>query len=53
MIADPSGATIWQDTANDRVWVKHVGGLELNVYNYNGTSDASLMRRYQIRLSRP
>lgn len=53
VIADPSGATIWQDTANDRVWVKHVGGLELNVYNYNGTSDASLMRRYQIRLSRP
>ena len=53
VIADVTGSTMWQDTANELVWVKHVGGLELNVYNYNGTDDASLMRRYQIRLSRP
>ena len=53
VIADPTGGTMWQDVANDLVWVKHVGGLALNVYNYNGTSDASLMRRYQLRLSRP
>ena len=53
VISDPTGGTMWQDTANDLVWIKYVGGLALNVYNYNGTNDASLMRRYQIRLSRP
>ena len=51
VLADPTGGTLWQDTANDMVWFKHVGGLTLNVYNFNGVNDGSLFRRYQLRLS--
>ena len=27
VLADPTGSVIWQDTANNTVWMKHVGGL--------------------------
>jgi len=52
VLNDPTGATMWQDTANDLVWVKHVGGLALNVFNYDGRNDESLARRQLLRLSR-
>ena len=53
VLADPTGETMWQDSQNDLVWVKHVGGLTLNVPNYDGVSDDSLFRRHQLRLYRP
>lgn len=52
VLNDPSGATLWQDTASDTVWFKHVGGMALNVYGYDGRSDESLARPYQLRLRR-
>lgn len=51
VLADPTGATMWQDTANDLVWFKHVGGLTMNIPNFDGTNNDSLWRRYQLRLS--
>lgn len=51
VLADPTGATMWQDTANNLVWFKHVGGLTLNVPNFDGVNNESLWRRYQLRLS--
>lgn len=53
VIGDPSGETMWQDSQNDLVWVKHVGGMTLNVPNYDGSNDASLFRTHQLRLYRP
>jgi hypothetical protein len=43
---DPTGVTMWQDTANDVVWVKYVGGLSWTVTPWSGgpTSDANIDR---------
>jgi hypothetical protein len=48
--ADTTGVTAWQDTANDLVWVNLVGGMTLNVVDYDGVSDASLHREHWLRL---
>lgn len=50
VIDDPSGATMWQDRPANMIWLKHVGGLALNLYNYDGRNDASLLRDQQVRL---
>jgi hypothetical protein len=50
VLADPTGARIWQDSANNTVWVQAVGGLALNVYGYDGRSEDSLRRLQVIRL---
>lgn len=52
VINDASGQTIWQDRPSNLVWVKHVGGMALNVWGYDGRSDESLARTQQIRLRR-
>ena len=49
-LADPTGVTLWQDSANNLVWVKPVGGMALNVYGYDGRSDESLQRVHAIRI---
>ena len=53
VLADATGSTMWQDTASDLVWIKHVGGLQMNIPNFDGRNDASLERNYRLRLSRP
>jgi hypothetical protein len=50
VLADPTGARIWQDSANNTVWVQAVGGMALNVYGYDGRSEDSLKRHHYIRL---
>lgn len=50
VLADPTGVTLWQDSANNLVWVKPVGGMALNVYGYDGRSDESLQRVHAIRI---
>jgi len=50
VLADTTGARIWQDTANNTVWVQPVGGMALNVYGYDGRSEDSLRRMHVIRL---
>jgi hypothetical protein len=50
VLNDATGVKIWQDSANNTVWIHHVGGLALNVYGYDGHNDASLERRQIIRL---
>jgi hypothetical protein len=52
VLGDASGARIWQDSANNTVWVQPVGGLALNVYGYDGRSEESL-RRTQVVYLRP
>ena len=53
VIADPTGETMWQDSPNDRVWLKYVGGLTLNVSNYDGSNNESLFRTQHMKLYRP
>ena len=53
VLADATGSTMWQDTAANLVWVKHVGGLAQNVYQYDGRNKDSLRQRYQLRLRHP
>lgn len=48
VLNDPTGVTMWQDTANNRIWIRYVGGLTNNFPS--GTSDPSLLRPYTIRL---
>jgi hypothetical protein len=50
VINDPTGATMWQDTANNRLWIKHVGGLARQVYSADGRSDLDLFQPANIRL---
>ena len=50
MLGDPTGARIWQDAANNTVWVQAVGGLALNVYGYDGRNEDSLKRQHYIYL---
>jgi hypothetical protein len=50
VINDATGVTAWQDSANNRVWIHHLGGLALNVWGYDGKNDASLARSQIIRL---
>jgi hypothetical protein len=50
VLNDATGVKIWQDSANNTVWIHHVGGLALNVYGYDGHNDASLERWQIIRL---
>ena len=53
VLADSTGSTMWQDSANNLVWIKHVGGLQMNIPNFDGQNDESLLRRYRLRLWRP
>jgi hypothetical protein len=53
VVDDPTGASFWQDTAANTVWVKPAGGLALNVYGYDGRSEESLRRTQVIYLQRP
>jgi hypothetical protein len=50
VLGDPTGARIWQDAANNTVWVQAVGGLALNVYGYDGRNEDSLKRQHYIYL---
>jgi hypothetical protein len=50
VLNDSSGAAIWQDPANNRVWVKEVGGLNWDVNAYTAMSDGDLSRAQVIRL---
>ena len=50
VLNDSSGQTIWQDSANNLVWIKYKGGLVRNVYDYDGRNDASLEQLQIIRL---
>jgi hypothetical protein len=50
VLADPTGARIWQDSANNTVWVAPMGGLNLNVYGYDGRNDWSLKRHHYVYL---
>ena len=53
MVMHPgTGQTIWQDTANNLVWIKYKGGLKLSVWKYDGRSDNSLERVQIIRLQK-
>jgi hypothetical protein len=52
VLADPTGQTMWQDSANNLVWIKHMGGLQLNEPTYDGRNEFSLGRRHQVRLYR-
>jgi len=47
---DPSGVVMWQDQANDLLWIKPVGGMALNVYGFDGRSEESLARAHVIRI---
>lgn len=46
VLASPTGSVIWQDTANNTVWMKHVGGLNWVIDAYHGgpESDTNLAR---------
>lgn len=51
---DPTGVTAWQDVANDAIWIKHKGGLNL-APGYGGAgeeeNDLNLAKDYFIQIS--
>jgi hypothetical protein len=52
---DPTGVTMWQDTANDVVWVKYVGGLTWYVSpwgNQSPQADANIDREQTLILEK-
>jgi len=50
VLADTTGRRIWQDTANNTVWVAPVGGMAINIWGYDGRNDDSLKRHHFVLL---
>jgi hypothetical protein len=50
VLADPTGGVIWQDTANNEVWIKHVGGLVWPMAPGDPQSDKNLVREQRVYL---
>jgi hypothetical protein len=48
--ADPTGSVIWQDTVNNEVWIKHVGGLVWEMAAGDPMSDRNLVREQNVYL---
>jgi hypothetical protein len=46
---DASGATIWQDTANNTVWFKHKGGLVQDTTGFVNNNDLTIAKPYIVR----
>ena len=51
VLADPTGSVIWQDTVNNEVWIKHVGGLTWPVAAGGSQSDANILRPQMVYLT--
>jgi hypothetical protein len=49
VLTDLTGSTIWQDNANNCVWVQHVGGLTFP-FSGDPLSDVNLQRLQILRL---
>jgi hypothetical protein len=51
---DATGITMWQDTANDVVWINYVGGLTWNITPWSGgpLSDTNIDREQRIILEK-
>lgn len=51
LLASP-GETFWQDAANDRVWLKLVGGVQqwFNPGDFPATADEELYRMFRLRI---
>ena len=50
VMADPTGSVIWQDNANNEVWIKHVGGLVWSMVPGDPLSDRNLVREQRVYL---
>ena len=50
VMADPTGSVIWQDHANNEVWIKHVGGLVWSMVPGDPMSDRNLVREQRVYL---
>ena len=51
VLADGTGATMWQDSANNTVWVQVIGGLNYpNGQLYSGSTDNGLEKPMAVRL---
>jgi hypothetical protein len=51
VLADPTGSVIWQDTVNNEVWIKHVGGLTWPMAGGGLQSDANILRQQRVYLT--
>jgi hypothetical protein len=49
VLGDATGATIWQDTANDTVWFRHRGGLVVDTTEHEGLNDLAIAKPYIVR----
>ncbi len=51
VLADPTGGVIWQDTVNNEVWIKHVGGLNWPMAAGGLQSDRNILRAQRVYLT--